>query len=295
MVQVGVAFLRRGLAGEQGKGGHGRSECGFAHEEPPGCGPLPVGADRRGAYGRADGGSTINHTIWPEIAKGRRACGSRSRWTRATASARGRSGTSWSRRCGGSTSSARQCSAGCRQRASGSNGPCPTSPRRWCCAGRGGALVAMRDGLHFLDPATGRLELFCRPDADRPDNRSNEAKCGPSGDFWLGTMQNNLQPDGSAARDDRQHRRTLPGAAGRQLHPRGRRCRPVQHAGLDRRRPNAAVRRHADRRDLGVRGRDDGRLGARRVFSDEKLPGYCDGSAIDARATCGTPASPAAA
>ena len=28
--------------------------------------------------------------------------------------------------------------------------------------------------------------------------------------------------------------------------------------------------------------RDDGRLGERRVFSDEKLPGYCDGSAIDA-------------
>ena len=27
----------------------------------------------------------------------------------------------------------------------------------------------------------------------------------------------------------------------------------------------------------------DGRLGARRVFSDEKLPGYCDGSAIDSQ------------
>ena len=29
--------------------------------------------------------------------------------------------------------------------------------------------------------------------------------------------------------------------------------------------------------------RDDGRLGERRVFSDEKLPGYCDGSAIDSQ------------
>ena len=62
---------------------------------------------------------------------------------------------------------------------------------------RGGALVAMRDGLYFLDPATGQLDLFCRPDAERPDNRSNEAKCGPTGDFWLGTMDNNLHPDGS--------------------------------------------------------------------------------------------------
>ena len=62
---------------------------------------------------------------------------------------------------------------------------------------QGGALVAMRDGLYFLDPATGELDLFCRPDAERPDNRSNEAKCGPTGDFWLGTMDNNLHPDGS--------------------------------------------------------------------------------------------------
>src|SRR6187431_2029987 len=55
----------------------------------------------------------------------------------------------------------------------------------------GGALLAMRDGLYFLDPATGDLSLFCRPEADRPDNRSNEAKCDARGDFWLGTMQNN--------------------------------------------------------------------------------------------------------
>src|SRR5215217_7786750 len=40
---------------------------------------------------------------------------------------------------------------------------------------QGGALVAMRDGLYFLDPATGQLDVFCRPDGERPNNRSNEA------------------------------------------------------------------------------------------------------------------------
>ena len=62
---------------------------------------------------------------------------------------------------------------------------------------QGGLLLAMRDGLYFMDPVTGAFELFCAPDAERPDNRSNEAKCGPTGDFWLGTMDNNLYPDGS--------------------------------------------------------------------------------------------------
>ena len=41
----------------------------------------------------------------------------------------------------------------------------------------------MRDGLYFLDPATGGLSLFCRPETDRPENRSNEDKCEARCDF----------------------------------------------------------------------------------------------------------------
>ncbi|HEX6014706.1 MAG TPA: SMP-30/gluconolactonase/LRE family protein [Geminicoccaceae bacterium] len=145
----------------------------------------------------------------------------------------------------------------------------------------GGALVAMRDGLYFLDPAIGRLELFCRPEADRPDNRSNEAKCGPTGDFWLGTMQNNLHADGSA--------REMTGSTGAlyRVCPDGSFTREVDGVGL----ANTLAWTDGGRTMLfadtltGVISafavRDDGRLGARRVFSDQKLPGYCDGSAID--------------
>jgi L-arabinonolactonase len=43
----------------------------------------------------------------------------------------------------------------------------------------------------------GRLDCFCRPEADRPDNRTNEGKCDARRRFWVGTMQNNLNPDGS--------------------------------------------------------------------------------------------------
>jgi sugar lactone lactonase YvrE len=147
----------------------------------------------------------------------------------------------------------------------------------------GGALVALRDGLYFLDPATGALEPFCRPDADRPNNRSNEAKCGPTGDFWLGTMNNNLHADGSP--------REMTGKTGGlyRVLPDGSFTREVDQVGL----ANTLAWTDDSRTLLfadtltdvisafAIQG--DGRLGARRVFSDEKLPGHCDGSAIDSQ------------
>jgi sugar lactone lactonase YvrE len=146
---------------------------------------------------------------------------------------------------------------------------------------RGGLLLAMRDGLCFMDPATGALERFCAPDAERPDNRSNEAKCGPTGDFWLGTMDNNLHPDGSP--------REMQGGRGAlyRVRPNGGVTREVDGVGLS----NTLAWTDGGRTLLfadtltGVISafavRDDGSIGDRRVFSDEKLPGYCDGSAID--------------
>lgn len=145
----------------------------------------------------------------------------------------------------------------------------------------GGALIAMRDGLSFLDPATGTLTPFCRPEADRPDNRSNEAKCDQQGDFWLGTMQNNLHADGSA-REMTAHTGAL-----YRVRADGSFTREVDGVGLAN-----TLAWTADGRTLlfadtltGVisafQVETDGRLGARRVFSDEVLPGYCDGSAID--------------
>jgi sugar lactone lactonase YvrE len=84
--------------------------------------------------------------------------------------------------------------------------PGTATPRRWpvpdfpsavVLRRRSGAVVALRDGLYLMELETGRLDCFCRPEADRPDNRTNEGKCDELGRFWVGTMQNNLNPDGS--------------------------------------------------------------------------------------------------
>lgn len=147
----------------------------------------------------------------------------------------------------------------------------------------GGAVVAMRDGLHFLDPSTGAFAPFCRPEADRPENRSNDAKCSPSGDFWVGTMQNNLNEDGSD--------KEMTGSTGAlyRVRPDGSFTREVDGVGL----ANTLAWTDGGRTLLfgdtqtGVISafavREDGGLGERRTFHDGKgLPGYCDGSAIDA-------------
>lgn len=147
----------------------------------------------------------------------------------------------------------------------------------------GGALVASEQGLHFLNPGTGELTPFCQPEADRPDNRANEAKCDPRGRFWLGTMQNNLHPDGS------DKPMTADTGALYCVHPDGQWTREVDGVGLSNTlawTPDRRTLIFADTRAnvISAFAHDEasGTLGARRVFSDEKLPGYCDGSTIDA-------------
>lgn len=60
----------------------------------------------------------------------------------------------------------------------------------------GGLLVALANGLAFLDPETGRHTPFVAPEGAGSGNRSNEARVDPQGRFWLGTMQNNIGPAG---------------------------------------------------------------------------------------------------
>jgi sugar lactone lactonase YvrE len=62
-------------------------------------------------------------------------------------------------------------------------------------AARGGLVVTLRDGAWLFDPLSGALEKLAAPDGD-PANRSNEARTDPSGRLWIGTMQNNIGPDG---------------------------------------------------------------------------------------------------
>jgi sugar lactone lactonase YvrE len=75
--------------------------------------------------------------------------------------------------------------------------PVPDFPSAVVLRRCSGAVVALRDGLYLMELETGRLDCFCRPEADPPDNRTNEGKCDELGRFWVGKMQNNLNPDGS--------------------------------------------------------------------------------------------------
>lgn len=63
----------------------------------------------------------------------------------------------------------------------------------------GGLMLALENGLAAFDPVTGKLDIFCDPEADKPANRFNDGKCDPAGRFWAGTMNGSdeSQPDGA--------------------------------------------------------------------------------------------------
>ena len=62
---------------------------------------------------------------------------------------------------------------------------------------RGDVIAPMTDAIYRLDLMTGETTLFARPDAD-DGNRSNETRTDPQGRVWLGTMCNNIGPNGEA-------------------------------------------------------------------------------------------------
>ena len=59
---------------------------------------------------------------------------------------------------------------------------------------QGGLLVALRSGFHLLDFDTAVLTPIVDPEADKPDNRFNDGRCGPGGRFWAGTMRDPQDP-----------------------------------------------------------------------------------------------------
>lgn len=60
----------------------------------------------------------------------------------------------------------------------------------------GGFIVGLEQRVALWSPG-GAFETFAVPEPDRPANRLNEGVVAPDGSFWVGTMQNNVNLDGS--------------------------------------------------------------------------------------------------
>jgi sugar lactone lactonase YvrE len=58
-------------------------------------------------------------------------------------------------------------------------------------------LVALGSQLILWSPATDQRRDFARPEADTPFNRLNDGATDPFGNFWVGSMRNNVAGDGS--------------------------------------------------------------------------------------------------
>ena len=60
----------------------------------------------------------------------------------------------------------------------------------------GSLLIASARGINFFDPKEGKLHRKISPEAGQPLNRSNDGAPDAKGRFWMGTMMNNLGPNG---------------------------------------------------------------------------------------------------
>lgn len=66
-----------------------------------------------------------------------------------------------------------------------------------------GAVVALQNGVHLLDFASGELTLLHHPEADRPFNRLNDGKVDRQGRFLFRSMDmREEEPSGALYRTD---------------------------------------------------------------------------------------------
>lgn len=78
----------------------------------------------------------------------------------------------------------------------------PQDAEPGCIAARagGGLLVARRDGLWTLDPATGMQQLVSPPPYDAARLRFNDGKVDPAGRLWIGSISDAREPEAALYR-----------------------------------------------------------------------------------------------
>ena len=74
----------------------------------------------------------------------------------------------------------------------------PARPSAAVPAPNGRLILATDGGLAECNPDGGDFRLFAPMEEDKPDNRSNDSKADPAGNFWVGTMSHSHIPDSGA-------------------------------------------------------------------------------------------------
>ena len=80
--------------------------------------------------------------------------------------------------------------------------PTPDFPTSIGLRKGGGAVVGLRDRVALWDFG-GPFRTLAVIEPDLPGNRLNEGRVAPDGSFWVGTMRDNLNPDGTPRNVDR--------------------------------------------------------------------------------------------
>lgn len=74
--------------------------------------------------------------------------------------------------------------------------PTPEYPTSIGLRKAGGFIVGLRRRVVLWSPG-GSFETFSIPEPDLPGNRLNEGAVAPDGSYWVGTMADNIGPDGA--------------------------------------------------------------------------------------------------
>ncbi len=118
---------------------------------------------------------------------------------------------------------------------------------------------------------------------ETPGNRANDAACDARGRFWVGTMMNNIGPNGEDLAIHRRLPASCSGSMRMGRHGDGNQGRRFKRAVLVARWQDLlfldSMAQAIYAYDFDV---DDGRISNRRVLNDTKAHGYPDGATVDA-------------
>lgn len=147
----------------------------------------------------------------------------------------------------------------------------------------GGFVVGGEDGVYDFDEATGAVTPFCKPESDIPHNRMNDGACDPQGRFWIGSMMQNIGPQGEDLDITADSGNLFCVTSDGQSKPMER------HVGVSNGpcwSPDGKTFYFSDSKNKVIFAYDfDGNAGnisKRRIFNDTKDYGYPDGATVDA-------------